>query len=70
MAMPPSVIVLMESPSACEDDHRDQKIDSGIAVSEMKVVRTLSRKANSTIATTTAASTSTRVWTLRWIAFR
>ena len=32
------------------------RIDSGIAVSEMKVVRVFSRNANSTIATTTKAS--------------
>ena len=34
--------------------------DSGIATSEIAVVRTLSRKANSTISTASAASTITR----------
>lgn len=37
------------------------RIETGIAVSEMTVVRTFSRKANSTTATTTMASTSTVV---------
>ena len=37
------------------------RIETGMAVSEIAVVRQLSRKANSTTATTSAASSSTRL---------
>ena len=59
MAMPPSVIVLIDRPMRWKTMAAD-RIDTGIAVSEIAVVRQLSRKANSTIATTEIASISTR----------
>ncbi len=46
------------------EHHRGGRIETGIAVSEIAVVRQFSRNANSTIATTTPASSST-VCTLR-----
>ncbi len=59
IASPPSVMVLMDKP-ANQKITAVARIDTGMAVSEIAVVRQLSRKANSTTATTTAASSSTR----------
>ena len=67
IASPPSVIVLMESPIRWKMMAVD-RIETGMAVSEIAVVRQLSRKANSTTATTATASKrtlvtlSTEVW--------
>ena len=58
IARPPSVIVLIDSPKQLEDD-AVVRIETGIAVSEIAVVRQLSRNANRTTATTSAASSST-----------
>ena len=53
-------MVLMESPIRWKMMAVD-RIETGMAVSEMAVVRQLSRKANSTTATTATASKSTLV---------
>ena len=63
MARPPRVIVLIDSPARWNTT-AVARIETGIAVSEIAVVRTFKRKANSTTATTTTASIST-VSTLR-----
>ena len=54
-ASPPSVIVLIDIPSHLNTSPVIT-IDSGMAVSVMKVVRKLSRKRNSTITTSTPPS--------------
>ena len=59
IARPPSVIVLIDRPSSLKM-MAVVRIETGIAVSEMAVVRQLSRNANRTTATTRAASSSTR----------
>ncbi len=58
MARPPSVMVLMERPKAW-NTMAVARIDTGMAVSEMTVVRQLRRNRNSTTATTAMASSST-----------
>ncbi len=60
IARPPSVIVLMESPIRWKMMAVD-RMETGMAVSEIAVVRQLSRKANSTTATTATASKRTLV---------
>ena len=60
MARPPSVIVLMVSPKALKTS-TVTRIEIGMAVSEMSVARAFIRKTNRTMATTTAASSSTRL---------
>ena len=64
IANPPSVMVLMERPIKWKT-MADDRIETGMAVSEIAVVRQLSRKTNSTTATTATASNSTLVtlWT-------
>ena len=57
MARPPSVMVLIDRPSAWNTS-AVTRMETGIAVSEMSVVRRLSRKANSTTATMIAPSRS------------
>ena len=57
MARPPSVITLIDWPSHWNTSAVTAS-DSGIAVSEISVVRSDSRKANSTIATMIAPSRS------------
>ena len=59
MARPPSVIVLIDSPARWKAI-AVARIETGMAVSEITVVRTFRRNANSTMATATMASTSTR----------
>ena len=59
MAMPPRVIVLMLRPSKW-NTITVMRIEIGMAVSEIAVVRQFSRNRNSTAATTTSASTKTR----------
>jgi hypothetical protein len=57
IASPPSVIVLIDTPS-----HRNTRmavrIDSGIAASEISVIRQLPRNSSTTTATTHAAAAS------------
>ncbi len=60
MASPPSVMVLIPSPIAW-NTMAVARIETGIAVSEITVVRTFKRNANSTTATTTIASRRTVV---------
>jgi hypothetical protein len=62
IASPPSVIVLIVKSKAW-NTNTVIRIEIGIAASEITVARTFIRNTNSTIATTTAASSSTR-WTL------
>ncbi len=57
MASPPSVITLIDWPSRW-NARAVTASDSGIAISEMAVVRALNRKANSTMATRIAPSRS------------
>ena len=57
MAKPPSVMVLIVRPKYLNTS-TVTRIETGMAVSEMIVVRTFSRKANSTIATMMAPSRS------------
>ena len=52
MARPPSVIVLIDRPAKWNTT-AVARIETGMAVSEIAVVRTFSRNANSTTATTT-----------------
>ncbi len=59
MASPPRVIVLMDSPNRWNTT-AVVSTETGMASSEMAVVRTFRRKANSTTATTSTASTRTR----------
>ena len=59
MASPPRVIVLMDRPARWKAI-AVARIEIGMAVSEITVVRTFRRNANSTMATTTMASTRTR----------
>ena len=59
IASPPSVMVLIDRPISWNTTSVIST-DSGMAVSEMKVVCQLSRKTNSTMATQTSASISTR----------
>ena len=59
MARPPSVMVLIDSPKYLKTS-AVIRIEIGIAVSEINVVRQLNRNRNSTIATTISASTRTR----------
>ena len=58
MARPPSVMVLMERPIRWKT-MAVTRIETGMAVSEIAVVRTFSRKAKSTMATTATASSNT-----------
>ena len=58
IARPPSVMVLMDSPIH-QNTTAVPRIETGIAVSEITVVRTLSRNANRMMATTTIASIRT-----------
>jgi hypothetical protein len=57
MVRPPSVIVLIDSPKYL-NTRTVTRIDTGMAVSEISVVRRFARKRKSTIATTTDAATS------------
>ena len=59
MARPPRVIVLIDSPARWKAT-AVARIETGMAVSEITVVRTFRRNANSTTATTTMASIRTR----------
>ena len=58
IASPPSVMVLIDRPAKWKT-MAAVRIDTGIAVSEITVVRTFSRKAKRTTATTAVASSST-----------
>ena len=62
MASPPRVMVLMDRPANLNMT-AVARIETGIAVREIAVVRQFSKNANSSTATTSAASISTR-WTL------
>ena len=58
MARPPSVIVLIDMPNALNTS-TVIRIEIGMAISEMKVVRTFSRNRKRMTATTATASSST-----------